>query len=56
VGHDPSDASIICLLGAVLLEQNDEWSVQTRYLQVEPMAELAAIDTADPIQVPPLAA
>ncbi|MFN8722011.1 MAG: hypothetical protein ACK5YI_14380, partial [Rhodospirillales bacterium] len=52
----PSDASIIRLLGAVLLEQNDEWSVQTRYMQVEAMAELAATDTADPIQIPPPAA
>jgi transposase-like protein len=56
VGIFPSEASIIRLLGAVLLEQNDEWSVQTRYMQVEGMAELAAIDTADPIQIPPLAA
>ena len=56
VGIFPSDASIIRLLGAVLLEQNDEWSVQTRYMQVEAMAELAATDTADPIQIPPLAA
>lgn len=56
VGIFPSDASIIRLLGAVLLEQNDEWSVQTRYMQVEGMAELAAIDTADPIQIAPLAA
>ena len=40
----------------MLLEQNDEWSVQTRYMQVEAMAELAATDTADPIQIPPLAA
>ncbi len=56
VGIFPSEASIIRLLGAVLLEQNDEWSVQTRYMQVEAMAELAAIDTADPIQISPLAA
>jgi putative transposase len=55
VGIFPSDASIIRLLGAVLLEQNDEWSVQTRYMQVEAMAKLAATDTADPIQIPPLA-
>jgi hypothetical protein len=50
------EAPEIRLLGAVLLEQNDEWSVQTRYMQVEAMAELAATDTADPIQIPPLAA
>jgi transposase-like protein len=56
VGIFPSEASIIRLLGAVLLEQNDEWSVQTRYMQVEGMAELAAIDTSDLIQIPPLAA
>jgi len=40
VGIFPSEASIIRMLGAVLLEQNDEWSVQTRYMQVEGMAEL----------------
>jgi len=56
VGIFPTVASSSRLLGAVLLEQNDEWSVQTRYMQVEAMAELAATDTADPIQIPPLAA
>jgi len=33
--------SIIRLIGAVLLEQNDEWQLQHRYMQVEAMAELA---------------
>ena len=28
------------LIGAVLLEQNDEWQLQHRYMQVEAMAEL----------------
>ena len=28
--------------GAVLLEQNDEWQLQHRYMQVEAMAELGA--------------
>jgi len=32
--------SIIRLIGAVLLEQNDEWQLQQRYMQVEAMAEL----------------
>ena len=32
--------SIIRLIGAVLLEQNDEWQLQHRYMQVEAMAEL----------------
>lgn len=31
---------IIRLIGAVLLEQNDEWQLQHRYMQVEAMAEL----------------
>lgn len=28
------------LIGAVLLEQNDEWQLHHRYMQVEAMAEL----------------
>jgi hypothetical protein len=42
VGIFPNEASIIRLIGAVLLEQNDEWQLQHRYMQVEAMAELAA--------------
>lgn len=38
----PNEASIIRLIGAVLLEQNDEWQIQHRYMQVEAMAELVA--------------
>jgi putative transposase len=34
--------SIIRLIGAVLLEQNDEWQLQHRYMQVEAMVELLA--------------
>jgi putative transposase len=40
VGIFPNEASIIRLVGAVLLEQNDEWAMQHRYMQVEGMAEL----------------
>lgn len=40
VGIFPNEASIIRLIGAVLLEQNDEWQLQHRYMQVEAMAEL----------------
>jgi len=37
----------------VLLEQNDEWQLQHRYMQVETMAELvAAAGAADPRQIP----
>jgi putative transposase len=41
-GIFPNEASIIRLVGAVLLEQNDEWAMQHRYMQVEDMAELTA--------------
>src|SRR3954452_22258543 len=35
VGIFPCEASITRLIGAVLLEQNDEWQLQHRYMQVE---------------------
>ena len=42
VGIFPNEGSIIRLIGAVLLEQNDEWQRQHRHMQVEAMAELTA--------------
>ena len=42
VGIFPNEASIIRLIGAVLLEKNDEWQLQHRYMQVEAMAEFLA--------------
>jgi hypothetical protein len=45
------------LIGAVLLEQNDEWLLQHRYMQVEGMAELTPpLIDADPAKLPPIAA
>jgi putative transposase len=57
VGIFPNEASIIRLIGAVLLEQNDEWLLPCRYMQIEGMAELTPpLIDADPTKLPPLAA
>lgn len=59
VGIFPNEDSIVRLIGAVLLEANDEWQLQHRYMQIEGMAELDAptdirnlhpIDGRDPVQ------
>ena len=57
VGIFPDERSIVRLIGAVLLEQNDEWQLQHRYMQLEAMAELLAPDPeAGTLRLPPLAA
>ena len=38
VGIFPNAASITRLVGAILLEQNDEWQFQHRYMTLETMA------------------
>src|ERR1700690_409252 len=53
VGIFPNEAAITRLIGAILLEQNDEWAVQrARYMTLETIAPLSD----DPIVTLPVAA
>jgi transposase-like protein len=57
VGIFPNEASITRLIGTVLLEQNDEWLLQHRYMQIEGMVEFTPpIIDADPAKLPSMAA
>lgn len=57
VGIFPNEASIIRLIGAVLLEQSDEWQLQPRYMQVEAMAgSTAELNANSVLEIPPRAA
>lgn len=53
VGIFPNEAAITRLIGAILLEQNDEWAVQrARYMTLETIATLGDDDT---VSLPPMA-
>ena len=49
VGIFPNDKSIVRLVGALLMEQNDEYAIQKRYMSLE---SLAAMSENPPIRLP----
>lgn len=44
VGIFPNDEAVVRLVGALMLEQSDEWAVSRRYFSLESLASLADTD------------
>lgn len=48
VGIFPNEASILRLIGAILMEQNEEWQLQNRYIPQHSMTEPEATEMPSP--------
>jgi transposase-like protein len=51
VGIFPNAQAIRRLVGAVMLEQNDEWAVSRRYMTLETVAAICEDITIDPAKI-----
>ncbi len=51
IGIFPNEAAIRRLVGALMLEQNDEWAVTRRYMTLETVAAICEDGAMDPAKI-----
>jgi len=51
IGIFPNEAAIVRLVGALMLEQNDEWAVTRRYMTLETVAKVCNDGALDAAQI-----
>src|SRR5690606_13920150 len=51
VGIFPSEAAVTRLVGALMLEQNDEWAITRRYMTLETVAAICDTALMDPATI-----